>query len=219
MRKLVELHQGSVSAKSPGTGGGSTFTVRLPMVESSNVQAEVQPAESGAPGTLLASHPGSYDNQDAATSLAMLLKELGHDVDTAFGGYEGVSKAAAMCPRFMFLDLGMPRLNGLMSRCVCGHCRTEKEITLVALTGWGQTHDRERTRDAGFDGHLLKPIDPAVLEGCLPRLRHAVTAKGAARVAQERPSKSWQPRGCAGRRFRRCRSRSTSRAPWRSPPS
>ena len=107
------------------------------------------------------------DNQDAATSLAMLLKELGHDVDTAFGGHEGVSKAAAMRPDFMFLDLGMPRMDGIDAAQRVRALPHGKDITLVALTGWGQEHDRQRTREAGFDGHLLKPIDPAVLEKLL----------------------------------------------------
>jgi signal transduction histidine kinase len=167
VRKLVELHQGSVSAKSPGTGRGSTFTVRLPLVKSVNVQAEVQSAEPDAPGTLRHRILVVDDNQDAATSLAMLLRDLGHDVDTAFGGHEGVSKAATMRPNFMFLDLGMPRLNGIDAAQRVRALPHGNDITLIALTGWGQTHDRQRTRAAGFDGHLLKPIDPAVLERLL----------------------------------------------------
>jgi signal transduction histidine kinase len=167
VRKLVELHQGSVSAKSPGMGSGSTFTVRLPLVESMHVQVGAQPAKPGLPATSRHRILVVDDNQDAATSLAMLLKGLGHDVDTAFGGHEGVSKAAAMRPNFMFLDLGMPRMDGIAAAQRVRALAHGKEITLVALTGWGQEHDRQRTREAGFDGHLLKPIDPAVLEKLL----------------------------------------------------
>ena len=132
-----------------------------------HVPLGAQPAKSGPPLTSRHRILVVDDNQDAATSLAMLLKGLGHDVDTAFGGHEGVSKAAAMSPNFMFLDLGMPRMDGIDAAQRVRALPRGKEITLVALTGWGQEHDRQRTREAGFDGHLLKPIDPVVLEKLL----------------------------------------------------
>ncbi len=107
------------------------------------------------------------DNQDATTSFAILLSELGHDVDTAFSAHDGIAMAAAMRPTLMFLDLGMPQMSGLE---VAKHVRAlphGDDITLVALTGWGQALDHQRTSAAGFDGHLVKPIDLKELDKLL----------------------------------------------------
>ena len=107
------------------------------------------------------------DNRDAAVSLAMLLEVLGHEVDTALDGREGVVKAEAMRPDLIFLDLGMPGMNGIDAARHVRALPHGKHITLIALTGWGQEHDHQRTREAGFDAHLLKPIDPVALDKLL----------------------------------------------------
>ena len=166
VRKLVESHRGSVSASSPGTGCGSTFVVLLPLIETVETQAEPQPT-ARLPGNSAQRILVVDDNRDAADSLAMLLKELGHEVDTAFGGHEGVSKAETMHPNLIFLDLGMPLLNGIDTAKLLRALPQGKDIKLVALTGWGQEHDHQRTREAGFDLHLLKPIDLLELEKLL----------------------------------------------------
>jgi signal transduction histidine kinase len=166
VRKLVELHRGSVSAQSPGTGGGSVFTVRLPLREAAAAE------ESKQPETKLNGGPRHRilvvdDNTDAATSLAMLLSELGHEVETAFGGAEGVSKAETMRPNLIFLDLGMPRVDGIEAARRVRALPDGRDVTLIALTGWGQEHHHQQTRAAGFNRHLVKPIDPDDLERLL----------------------------------------------------
>jgi CheY-like chemotaxis protein len=166
VRKLVELHGGSVSAQSPGGGGGSIFTVRLPLVEATAVEPAssppARPNGSRAKRILVVD-----DNADAATSLAMLLTGLGHEVDTAFGGREGVSMAETMRPDLIFFDLGMPQMNGIEAARRVRALPEGKDITLIALTGWGQDQDHQQTRAAGFNRHLIKPIDPNELEGLL----------------------------------------------------
>jgi signal transduction histidine kinase/CheY-like chemotaxis protein len=161
VRKLVEMHGGSVSATSPGVAGGSTFTVRLPLIEAMDV--EEGSLEAGRRPVVRHRVLVVDDNRDAATSLAMLLEQMGHDVQTACDGREGVAMAEAMRPDLIFLDLGMPRMNGIdAARCLRA-LPHGWDTTLVALTGWGQPQDQQRTRVAGFDRHLLKPIDPAEL--------------------------------------------------------
>lgn len=166
VRKLVELHRGSVSAQSPGTGGGSIFTVRLPVIEAAAVE---EPSElkvklaGGQRRRILVVD----DNTDAATSLAMLLTDLGHEVDTAFGGHEGVSKAESMRPNLIFLDLGMPQMDGIEAARRVRALPDGQDVTLIALTGWGQEHHHQQTRAAGFNRHLVKPIDPNDLERLL----------------------------------------------------
>jgi CheY-like chemotaxis protein len=166
VRKLVELHSGSVTAQSPGAGGGSVFTVRLPLAESAGVE-ETSVPHARQNGSRRQRILVVDDNTDAATSLAMLLAELGHEVDTAFGGHEGVSKAESMQPDLIFLDLGMPQMNGIEAARRVRALPSGRDITLIALTGWGQEHDQRQTREAGFDRHLIKPIDPDDLEGLL----------------------------------------------------
>jgi signal transduction histidine kinase len=165
VRQLVEMHGGSVQAESPGEGRGSTFSVRLPLTEPSTA--------AGPERTAVATTSSEArrhrilvvdDNEDAATSLAMLLEQLGHEVVTASDGEEGVTKAAAFRPHVVFLDLGMPRMDGAEAAKRLRTLPDGAQTVLIALTGWGEEHDRQRTRAAGFDHHLLKPIEPNLLE-------------------------------------------------------
>ena len=94
----------------------------------------------------------------------MLLEQLGHEVVTVSDGEEGVTKAAAFCPHVVFLDPGMPRMDGAEAAKRLRTLPDGQQTILIALTGWGQEHDRQRTRAAGFDHHLLKPIEPKSLE-------------------------------------------------------
>jgi CheY-like chemotaxis protein len=167
VRKLVEMHHGSVSASSAGVGRGSTFTVRLPLIETMDVQVRSARPAPGLPAISRHRILVVDDNQDAANTLALLLTELGHDVDAVFGGQEGVAKAEAMRPDLILLDLGMPVMNGIEAATHIRALPHGKDITLVALTGWGQEQDFQRTREAGFDLHLLKPIDPDELDKLL----------------------------------------------------
>ena len=102
------------------------------------------------------------DNYDAAASLAMLLKLMGHEVETAHDGLEAVAKAKTFRANVILLDIGMPRLNGYEAARQI-RAQGKKGLKLVALTGWGQQEDRRRSEEAGFDAHLVKPVDLTVL--------------------------------------------------------
>jgi PAS domain S-box-containing protein len=164
VKGLVELHGGTVNARSAGSGKGSEFIVRLPLTADTPVE-DAGPAESD---DLQQSHARyriliADDNRDGADSLAMLLQVMGHDVETAYAGDEAVEVAEQMRPDAILLDIGMPKLNGYDA---CRRIRSEswgRETLLIALTGWGQEEDRRRTRDAGFDLHLVKPVTSAAL--------------------------------------------------------
>jgi CheY-like chemotaxis protein len=113
------------------------------------------------------------DNEDAAISLALLLQMMGQDVQIAYDGLEALAKAETFRPDIVLLDLGMPKLNGYeTARRLRAEPWGEKAI-LVALTGWGQEEDRRRTREAGFDYHLVKPVDPTELEKLITGLNQA----------------------------------------------
>jgi CheY-like chemotaxis protein len=171
VKRLVEMHGGSVEAHSEGPGLGSEFVVRLPAVQ------QAIPGQPGV-GDDRESRPAARyrvlvvdDHSDAADSLAMMLQIFGHEVRTGRDGQEAVEAAAAFGPDVILLDIGMPRLNGYDA------CRRIREQSsgraplIIALTGWGQEEDRRRTQEAGFDGHLVKPVEPAALEGLLAKLK------------------------------------------------
>jgi len=161
VRQLVELHGGTVQVASPGVGRGSTFTVRLPLTQLTMPAA----AERGAVDTNERAAPRQRvlvvdDNEDAATSLALLLEHLGHEAVTACDGEDAIAKAEALRPHVVFLDLGMPRMDGIEAAKRLRALPDGGALVLIALTGWGHERDLERTRSAGFNRHLLKPIEP-----------------------------------------------------------
>jgi PAS domain S-box-containing protein len=167
VRGLVELHDGSVEARSGGPGLGSEFIVRLPVAEA---PVEAPPVPSGGANA----HCGHRcrilvvdDNFAAAESLALVLRMMGHDIQTARDGLEGVQAAATFRPDIVLMDLGMPRMNGYEA---ARHIRQQPwggNVALIALTAWGQEEDKQRSLEAGFDRHLTKPVDPAVLQKLL----------------------------------------------------
>ena len=157
-RSLVALHGGTVVAQSEGRGKGSAFVVRLPLV--ARAAAAASPASQPAAGGRTAGHRVLVvdDNRDFASSLAMLLSELGNEVRVANDGLQGLDVAKAFAPQVAFLDIGMPKLNGYR---LAEALRAEPALArtrLVALTGWGQEKDRQAAQDAGFDRHLVKPV-------------------------------------------------------------
>jgi signal transduction histidine kinase/CheY-like chemotaxis protein len=163
VKQLVSMHRGSVQVTSAGAGRGSTFFVRLPLAGAADIAATNSERARVGPGIPAATRQRVLvvdDNEDAATSLATLLEQLGHEVMTAFDGQDGVEKAGALCPQVVFLDLGMPRMDGIEAARRMRALPDGEATILIALTGWGQAHDLERTRAAGFDHHLLKPINP-----------------------------------------------------------
>lgn len=166
VKRLVEMHGGRVEARSDGPGRGAEFVVRLPLANSGAENTE-DGGQDGYPG---GSRPCRIlvvdDNVDAAESLAMMLSHVGHEVRTAHDGPTGVEQAAVFEPDVIFLDLGMPGMDGYeTARMVRDLHGNHKK--LVALTGWGQEDDRRRTREAGFDAHLVKPVSLADLQEVL----------------------------------------------------
>jgi CheY-like chemotaxis protein len=168
-RRLVELHGGTITARSAGPGAGSSFEVRLPIVVDEPT-APPPPPPSAEPraasrGRVLVVD----DNRDSAESLAMLLSLRGHDTHTAHDGEEALRVAATVRPDVMLLDIGLPKLNGYDT---CRKIRAEgwgRRMVIIALTGWGQDEDRRLSREAGFDGHLVKPVDDRALEALLEK--------------------------------------------------
>jgi len=109
------------------------------------------------------------DNRDGAASLAMMLQILGCAVSIAHDGIEALETAATFRPDIVLMDLGMPRMNGYEAGKRLRQQPGGDKLVLIALTGWGQESDRQRTREAGFDYHLVKPVDPEMLQGLLDR--------------------------------------------------
>jgi len=169
VKRLVEMHGGRVEAGSEGPGKGSEFVVRLPIVvEASKPQESGGAAEHG----VRSSHRILVvdDNRDGADSLAAMLKIMGNDTRTAYDGQEGVDAAGEFRPDVIVLDIGLPKLNGYEA---CRRIREQpggKGVVLIAITGWGQDEDRRRSRVAGFDHHMVKPVDPQALMNLLAGL-------------------------------------------------
>ena len=163
VKQLVEMHGGRVEAKSDGLGRGAEFILRLPIaVESSAAVTAVKSAESTgqqrAWRILIVD-----DNRDGADSLTTMLRLQGHETRTAYDGEQGVAEAEAYRPEIVLLDIGLPKMNGYD---VCRTIRARpwgKSILMLALTGWGQDDDRRKSSEAGFDRHLVKPVDPKLL--------------------------------------------------------
>lgn len=158
VRGLVHMHGGTVTAESGGPGQGSTFTVRLPVLETQDQDSapagESKQAETGPRRRILVVD----DNLDGAESLAMMLRLLNNEVQTAHDGLEAVRMAAAFRPHIILMDLGMPRLNGYEATNRIRQQPWGREMAIIALTGWGHEMDRARSQAAGCNGHLVKPV-------------------------------------------------------------
>jgi CheY-like chemotaxis protein len=161
---LIELHGGTIEARSAGQGLGSAFTVRLPNACVSSGAQNIRAA--------IPSHPVlrkrillADDNRDAAVSLAMLLRSDGHEVKLVHDGDDAVTAFDSFNPDIVLLDIGMPRRSGYE---VATYIRgTSRSAMLIAITGWGQSSDREKSTAAGFDHHLTKPVDYGQLAALL----------------------------------------------------
>ncbi|MGE0363969.1 MAG: ATP-binding protein [Vicinamibacterales bacterium] len=164
VRGLVLLHGGSVDVRSGGPGRGSEFVVRLPALDGTPAAdpvpaADEAPAGPGRPRRVLVVD----DNVDNADTLAQYLRRRGHLVETAYDGDSAWRAAARFRPDVVLLDIGLPNMTG---HDVCRAIRAQPwgvTMRIVAQTGWGQDADRQRSRDAGFDDHLVKPVDPAIV--------------------------------------------------------
>ncbi|MEP7381234.1 MAG: PAS domain S-box protein [Gemmatimonadota bacterium] len=174
VKNLVEMHHGTVEARSDGLGRGSEFIVRLPMSAQTadrdhggdpDHPARQSPADSGYRLLVV------DDNQDAADSLAILLGLQGHEVRVAFSGVAALEITKAYTPDVVFLDLGMPGIDGYEVARRLRHLPGLETVVLAALTGWGQKEDRRRTSEAGFSHHLVKPPAPKAIEAVLADLK------------------------------------------------
>jgi two-component system, chemotaxis family, CheB/CheR fusion protein len=177
VRALVSLHGGSIEARSDGPGRGSEFIVRIPVglpaEERSPVESvSIDPQVEGGLKVLVVD-----DNRDAADTCAMLLELSGHHVQTAYGGRRALELAEAFRPHAILLDIGLPDINGYELAQRIRATSWGSDITLVAVTGWGQTEDRQRATQAGFTQHLVKPIAADSLDSLLRAL--GATLRGA----------------------------------------
>ena len=166
VRRLLDLHDGWIEARSNGPDEGSEFVVRLPLIE----PLQEPPLKSSGPRATALSECRILvvdDNKDSADSLKMLLRLKGNDIRTAYDGLEAVEVAETFRPELVLLDIGLPKLNG---NEVARRIRQQpwgRDIMLVALTGWGQDEDRRRSQEAGFNFHIVKPVELSALEKLL----------------------------------------------------
>lgn len=169
-KNLVEMHGGSITAQSDGPSLGSEFVVRLPVIETSPVGAGPQGTERAMSATRLYRILVADDNRDCAESLALMLEFDGHEVRIAYDGAEAIQAAEAFRPDIVILDIGMPKLNGYDA---CRNIREQpwgQNMVLIALTGWGQDKDKRKTQEAGFNYHLVKPVESNQLMNLLAEL-------------------------------------------------
>jgi PAS domain S-box-containing protein len=168
-RRLVELHGGQVRASSAGAGHGSTFTLDLPLLEVPVAPAEFAPAARVEPAGVGRRVLVVDDNVDAAETLAMLLELDGHQVQVVHTGAAALDAVSAGAPEIVFLDIGLPDLNGYAVATRIRSAPSLQHTLLDALTGWGSERDRSEARQAGFDVHLTKPVTPEDLAAVLAR--------------------------------------------------
>jgi CheY-like chemotaxis protein len=173
VRSLIEMHGGSITAHSEGPGKGSEFVIRLPALSPKQPIPGPTAGESSEP---VGSAPQRRilvvdDNVDAAESLALLLQMEGHDVRVTHDGAAALAAVEADPPDLVFLDIGMPVMNGYDVAQRLRQRPGLEKLVLVAMTGWGQEEDRRRSQEAGFDHHLVKPAEPEALRRLLARPR------------------------------------------------
>ncbi len=164
VRSLVELHGGTIHATSGGPGQGSEFTVRLPAARIAGSEKDAAPVVGEASAAAQKVQVLVVDdNEDSARAVARILTRQGYDVQVAYDGPAAVEAALAQGPKFVFLDIGLPGMNGYEVAMRLRREETLKDAMLVAVSGYGEESDRRRSREAGFDQHLVKPVDPNVL--------------------------------------------------------
>jgi signal transduction histidine kinase/ActR/RegA family two-component response regulator len=170
VRTFIHLHGGEVRAFSAGPNRGSEFVIRLPSMESTRKLSQEQDETAAIP-----KQPHRIlivdDNEDGAQSLAMLLELQGNVVATAYDGQEAVKTVSEFHPDVVLLDIGLPTMSGYDTARLMREHPDSRDALIIALTGWGQEEHRRRSREAGFDHHLVKPVDMHVLEGLLASSR------------------------------------------------
>jgi CheY-like chemotaxis protein len=178
VKRLTEMHGGSVEVRSEGPGKGSEFLVRLPLVITDKMEPIVQ-APQEEPGPL---KPRRIlvvdDNRDAADSLGMFLKILGAEVQVVYDGTAALQLMPVYHPAVVLLDIGMPGLDGYEVARRMRQTAESRDLLLVAMTGWGQEEDRRRSVAAGFDHHLVKPVNPVALQNLLASCEQKGASEG-----------------------------------------
>ncbi|GAB2914055.1 hypothetical protein GCM10027093_60670 [Paraburkholderia jirisanensis] len=168
VKRLVNMHKGTISVRSAGAGQGATFEIRLPRI--------ARPARATTHPPHVEVHPWRVlvvdDNHDAADSLSMLLALQGHTPEVAYSGDEAIRCAEVFRPDVALLDIGLPGMNGYELAQKLRALPNLESIRLIAITGYGQLEDRQRSRAAGFDDHMVKPVDQSALQRSLAALRH-----------------------------------------------
>jgi CheY-like chemotaxis protein len=171
-RRVVDMHGGSIMAHSDGPGSGSEFVIRLPEVHEVNrKETDVLQERDYSASATLRKILVVDDNADVAESMTMLLQLLGSDVRTASDGYKAIEVAGEFLPEIVMLDIGLPGRDGLETAREIRRQPWGKNMVLIAVTGWGQDSDFRRSREAGFDHHVVKPMDPDVLMELLDSLK------------------------------------------------
>jgi CheY-like chemotaxis protein/two-component sensor histidine kinase len=171
-RTLVEMHGGRIEARSEGAGHGSEFTIRLPLAAAACPGTEARSSE----GAHQAAGPSQRrvlvvdDNRDAADSFGMLLKYLGADAYVVYDGPSALEALSVYRPSLVFLDIGMPGMDGHEVARNVRRAPEFRDVTLIAMTGWGQEEDRRRSKAAGFDQHLVKPANAEAVQALLASL-------------------------------------------------
>jgi len=167
------MHGGSIEARSDGLGKGSEFAVRLPVqakphqsLSKDSTGSRQHTNKSQRRRILIAD-----DNADVVESFQLMLQMLGHEVDTALDGLEAVSKAEQFQPDVIVLDVGMPGLDGLEAARRIRRQLNGKQVILIAVTGWGNDSNKRESAEAGFDVHLVKPVDPMTIVNVLDKIR------------------------------------------------
>jgi PAS domain S-box-containing protein len=184
VRSLVTLHDGTVQAFSAGLGKGAEFVVKLPLLMNAAAPQPSKSAAAASKPSRAASADGDRrrilvvdDNRDAAKSLEILLKFMGHDINVALDGADALAKARAFHPDVVLLDIGLPTMDGYE---VARRLRQDlgmRDALLVAMTGYGQEEDRRNSQEAGFNAHLVKPVDLAALRSLLSEPREVQTQR------------------------------------------
>jgi signal transduction histidine kinase/ActR/RegA family two-component response regulator len=169
VQRVVELHGGKVTAYSAGLGEGSEFVVRLPLAEKVNGVPRM-PVKSIAQNARGQRVLVVDDNKDAADSIAMLLRQAGHDALVAYSSALAIETAKKFQPNAVFLDIGLPEMNGYEVASRLRNMPALKDTLLIALTGYGREADQHSSQEAGFDAHLVKPVDPQRIQEALAAL-------------------------------------------------